>query len=365
MASQRLDPISHGLFPELEPFNPDPELVNHVWAEVLAIYKNSNCPIDTATDELVKTEKANVESAKLEAERSRKEFIEILQAWDKEHDRNVGKGVKRSRTLLKNKIDLTTKVRSDILDKRSCKEVFDEMGEAKEAYDNPTGLKAVQKWFRKTADKSSFVEPFVDFIPTSDFSSVVCGGIKLILKQLERLDRDEVAKLSPGSCRADKNEDRQAVLAEIGVALADYDTLKPCINSLNWVESTGCVARAETACLERGEDLVSLTTPEDNIVTWLETLAEYASLYFHEQSRPETSQGPEVYISLPSPIRRAVQIILVPLFTLLLLTPVVICNFVSDLTARLVVVILSTTGFIAALSCLTSIRPVVLISWRN
>jgi hypothetical protein len=121
------------------------------------------------------------------------------------------------------------------------------------------------------------------------------------------------------------------------------------------------VARAETAYLEHGEDLVSLATPDDNIVTWLETLAEYATLYFQKQSGPETSQGPDIYIFPPSPIRRAVQIILAPLFTLLLLTPVIVCNFVIGLTARLIIVIFSTTGFIAALSCLTNIRPVDLI----
>lgn len=92
------------------------------------------------------------------------------------------KGVKWSRSLLKNKNDLTTKVRSNILAKHSWKEVLDAIGEAKEAYENPTGLKIAHRWLRKTADKSTFIEPFVDFIPTSDFSSVVCGGIKFILK---------------------------------------------------------------------------------------------------------------------------------------------------------------------------------------
>lgn len=46
--------------------------------------------------------------------------------------------------------------------------------------------------------------------------------LTVLEKRLEKLDRDEVAKLSLGSCRADKNEDRHVVLAEIGVALADY-----------------------------------------------------------------------------------------------------------------------------------------------
>ncbi|PNP44348.1 hypothetical protein TGAMA5MH_03954 [Trichoderma gamsii] len=200
--------------------------------------------------------------------------------------------------------------------------------------------------------------------------------LTVLEKRLEKLDRGEVAKLSLGTCRADKNEDRHAVLAEMDAALADYDAFlerhhralsfstapaRPVSTLWKWVDGTGCVARAETAYLEHGEDLVSLATPEDSIVTWLETLAEYASLYFHKQPGPETSQGPDVYIFPPSPIRRAVQIILAPLFTLLLLIPVIICNFLSGLTARLIIVILSTTGFIAALSCLTNIRPVDLI----
>lgn len=70
---------------------------------------------------------------------------------------------------------------------------------------------------------------------------------------------------------------------------------RPVSTLRNWIEGTGCVARAETAYLEHGEDLVSLATPEDNIVTWLETLAEYASLYFQKQSEPENPQGPDVY----------------------------------------------------------------------
>lgn len=37
------------------------------------------------------------------------------------------------------------------------------------------------------------------------------------------------------------------------------------------------VCKPKATYLEYGEDFVSLATPEDNIVTWLETLAEYAS----------------------------------------------------------------------------------------
>lgn len=46
--------------------------------------------------------------------------------------------------------------------------------------------------------------------------------LTVLEKRLEKLDEDEVAKLSLGSCRADNNKDRHAVLAEIDDALADY-----------------------------------------------------------------------------------------------------------------------------------------------
>ncbi|PKK48346.1 hypothetical protein CI102_6889 [Trichoderma harzianum] len=84
--------------------------------------------------------------------------------------------------FFKDKPNLIAEVRSNILETHNWKEVFDALQDAKETYSNPTGVKVVRKWFRKAADKSNLVEPFVDFIPDSDFSSVICGGIKFILK---------------------------------------------------------------------------------------------------------------------------------------------------------------------------------------
>jgi hypothetical protein len=52
---------------------------------------------------------------------------------------------------------------------------------------------------------------------------------------------------------------------------------------------------------------------------------------------------------------------MIPLVIVLLFTPVIICNFVDNLTARLVVIITATTGFIAALSGLTKARTVELV----
>ncbi|KAL6825566.1 hypothetical protein J3E69DRAFT_334546 [Trichoderma sp. SZMC 28015] len=201
--------------------------------------------------------------------------------------------------------------------------------------------------------------------------------LSLLERQLEKIDRNERAMLSLGSCRVDKNEDRRAVLTEIDDALADYDAFlerhqraltfstppaRPVSNLYNWVESKGSIARAETAYLEHQEDIFSLAAPEDNIISWLETLAEYIALYFNKWfAKAENSQESNIYIFPPSLIQRAVRVFLVPLVTVLLLTPVIICNFIDGLTARLVIVVFATTGFIAALSCLIKIRAIDLI----
>lgn len=41
------------------------------------------------------------------------------------------------------------------------------------------------------------------------------------------------------------------------------------------------MARAETAYLEYPEDFLTLSTQEDNTISWLETLVEYIALDFN------------------------------------------------------------------------------------
>ncbi|KKP04180.1 hypothetical protein THAR02_03698 [Trichoderma harzianum] len=125
-----------------------------------------------------------VEETHTELKKKKEEFTNILLAWDKEHDHikeETGSRKLRGR-FFKDKPNLIAEVRSNILETHNWKEVFDALQDAKQSYSNPTGMKVVHKWFRKAADKSNLVEPFVDFIPNSDFSSVICGGIKFILK---------------------------------------------------------------------------------------------------------------------------------------------------------------------------------------
>ncbi|OTA05567.1 hypothetical protein A9Z42_0062450 [Trichoderma parareesei] len=118
-----------------------------------------------------------------EAKKSKDEFVNILLAWDQEHDRiETSQGHKPHGVLFKSKSDLLAQVRSNISGTHSWDEVFEVLREAEEAYKSPTGFKAAHKWFRKAADKSEVVEPFLDLIPSFEFSSVICGGIKFILR---------------------------------------------------------------------------------------------------------------------------------------------------------------------------------------
>ena len=61
----------------------------------------------------------------------------------------------------------------------------------------------------------------------------------------------------------------------------------------NWIEGTGCVAREETAFLEREDDLVNLASPRDYAIASLEpvieTIVMYLCKWFKRVSRLPTS----------------------------------------------------------------------------
>ncbi|KAF3064949.1 hypothetical protein GL218_02145 [Daldinia childiae] len=211
--------------------------------------------------------------------------------------------------------------------------------------------------------------------------------LSLLEKQLEKIDRDEGPSLSLGSCRRDTNSERHEVLAKIQDALADYDEYlerhqralyfesapqRAISNLRNWISGTGCVARNETAYLEHDEDLVSLATSEDFLVTWLEAQTGNIRVCLNKllinsglKSPPDAQSGvsrdPKVHIFSPSSLRLMVRIFVVPFITILLLTPVITFSFVNSLSARLIIVVAATMIFVVALSSLTRTRIVELI----
>ncbi|KAI1825595.1 hypothetical protein F4861DRAFT_500915 [Xylaria intraflava] len=199
-------------------------------------------------------------------------------------------------------------------------------------------------------------------------------------KRLEKIDQEHTGQLSLGSSRKDFSEERKEILSNIDEALADYDALikrnnevlgletashRDITNLENWVDGNGCIARAETAYLARTEDLLSVAHRDDNALAWLGSLVEdgrvYARERFGKNPQPSISRDPNVHIFSERSTARAARILITPFVVVLLLTPVIICNFVQSLTARLAVIILATTCFVAVLSGLTRVRTVELV----
>ncbi|TFB02206.1 hypothetical protein CCMA1212_005739 [Trichoderma ghanense] len=184
MSSQSLLPAGYGMPMKLGSIDTDSELWQRFFSDVLLRFKDDSAAVDVAASQADASPEDTVESSNIEAKKRKDEFVNILVEWDKEHDRitEASKSHKPRGNFFKGKSDLIAQVRSDISGTHSWDDVFDALREAEEAYKSPTGIKVVHKWFRKAADKSDLVEPFVDFIPSFDFSSVVCGGIKFILR---------------------------------------------------------------------------------------------------------------------------------------------------------------------------------------
>lgn len=53
-----------------------------------------------------------------------------------------------------------------------------------------------------------------------------------------------------------------------------FEAAKPrdVLNLQNWVNGNGCIAREETAYLERYKELLSVSSLDDHAITWLEIL---------------------------------------------------------------------------------------------
>ncbi len=124
------------------------------------------------------------------------------------------------------------------------------------------------------------------------------------------------------------------------------------------------LAWRETAFIERNVDLMAVACPEDNVKVWLEGLLERSRVKFgrHFTTAPsDISRDPNVHIFPAPPTTRLVRIVMAPCVATLLLVPVIICNFIEILSARVVVVILATVCFIAALQSATKTRTVELV----
>jgi hypothetical protein len=89
---------------------------------------------------------------------------------------------------------------------------------------------------------------------------------------------------------------------------------------------------------------------------WLDTL-----LTVRKQRRRAASRDPRVNVFSRVLIARAARIIMVPCIVMLLLAPVILCNYLYSLTARLYTIVFAASFFIAVLSGSTRAKATELV----
>ncbi|KAF5240591.1 hypothetical protein FAUST_4269 [Fusarium austroamericanum] len=205
--------------------------------------------------------------------------------------------------------------------------------------------------------------------------------LAVLEKKLDDIDNAEPIPFFLGKTRLDGNQDRLAVLAEIESNLAEYDELlertertlsfgraeSRDLQSLRkWVDGNRTIARDETTYLSEEKDLVSLAPRLDNATAQFEDWIEDWAAHLFSPSKlgilgRDISSDPYVHIYSGPYIRRAAKTLLICLATVLLLLPIVICNLVTELPMRLMIVIISTVVYLIVLSGLTRIKTIELI----
>ncbi|KAI2616350.1 hypothetical protein GGR54DRAFT_631828 [Hypoxylon sp. NC1633] len=236
--------------------------------------------------------------------------------------------------------------------------------------------------------------------------------LSMLEEKLKKIDYDECNSLRLGSQRRDDNADRLSVMSEIDEAMHDYGTAA-CIfpflfphlfllsvinpgtyqgiqrlnknltddliernnrilgledarprnvsNLRNWVNGNGCVARAETAYLAQRGELVSVAGTDDTIISWLEALVEDGLSRMRPRALPDLSQDPNVYVPIKSTISQLTRALMTPLIIVLLLVPVIVCNYLTLVAARVCTIVVATTIFVGVLSASTRAKAVELV----
>lgn len=199
--------------------------------------------------------------------------------------------------------------------------------------------------------------------------------LAILEERLERIDKEERAALFLGSSRDDRNEERASVLAQTDQALADYDAFvernrrmlgcdnaKPRdVQSLqNWVHGNACLNWEETKYLDHEEDLFAISSIGDNATRKLEAWVEDSLARWFQKSGKSTLSGKSrdthVYIFSTRFITRLARVLIVSLIILLLSIPIIVCHSISNMRAKLAIIILSLIIHLAILSGLTTAR---------
>ncbi|KAJ8112231.1 hypothetical protein OPT61_g5358 [Boeremia exigua] len=197
---------------------------------------------------------------------------------------------------------------------------------------------------------------------------------------LRKLDDKETEPLYLSSCRVNGSSQRDAILLQIDEALSDYDEYiirnrqileleaarpQAVLSLKRWTDGNPCIARAETKYLDEMGDLITVSSEDDTVITWLESVMEKALIWFRPLLQLDQEFGisndPKVHIMPQASIARAARVLMTPFIVTLLLAPVIICNYLDSLTARLVVIVSAASIFIAVLSGSTRAKATELV----
>ncbi|KAF2726708.1 hypothetical protein EJ04DRAFT_582518 [Polyplosphaeria fusca] len=95
---------------------------------------------------------------------------------------------------------------------------------------------------------------------------------------LDQIDTQEKRALFLGCRRRDTNNERQELLSKMRISISEYDSMmkdyqhalhlpdanqRDVVSVQNWINGTGCIARAETAYLDRIDDLAGMARSHD------------------------------------------------------------------------------------------------------
>ncbi|KAI2632250.1 hypothetical protein GGR54DRAFT_26548 [Hypoxylon sp. NC1633] len=205
--------------------------------------------------------------------------------------------------------------------------------------------------------------------------------LSILEQKLDQIDQDETSPLFLGKLRVDRNQARASLLAEIDERLIDYDSFLKRTQDVmrfdsavprdvesikNWLDGTSHVSSAETGFLDhvRGE-LVCLGPSPDSATRQLETWVEDKLIQyypgFREAVTQEVSRDDDVYICSGPLIKYIANVVLLLVISLLLLTPIVVCNAVLSLSGRIWVVAISTVTYLLVVSALAKTKTIELI----
>lgn len=121
------------------------------------------------------------------------------------------------------------------------------------------------------------------------------------------------------------------------------------ISSLrNWHDNNKSLASEEIKYLNR-RDLFTLLGNG----SWSDMLIDLINGYFNTTKKPRRERSANI---MEERMRQMIRVLQAALMAVLLFTPVIICNFVSNLTYRMIIIVGTTAIFIAILSLIARTR---------